>query len=517
MRSLLIAMACTSVGAAAAFACVGTDPDPTPSDTTPEAGTGDDATLGDAGPGGFTLGGTAHFLQKPGAIVLESSGQEVTVVDNGTFVFPTPLATGVAYSVSIKTQPDGQRCWLRNAAGKIGSDAVRDVEIRCVVALQVSSGTGPDVTVSGTTELAILPPVEFIADIPSKALVSMLVPLAGPDPRSSYVGSYFDMQLDGASILKGIRKANYVGRPDPCLLTAVVDVPAGTHAFTVKWAQGGGATDSKLFRSAPTLLDLVLFESLSTHVHTELAAADIDAGTGFPSSDGGAVAWGLPDLSFTIAQAGPVLMTSYAPKPYVGTAGDVAFELQGNGAVLARGGFLTQVHSVPVLSLSTLPSGATTVTSRTRTTGFSWESQGAAEVSATVFSPNTVSASEAVDLAGDVATTATSFGAISGVPDLSLIVPRAGRMLVFFQPHSAFFAPSDIDGSTQGEARIEVDGQPVATAYFRSHTRTPLALAAVVDATAGNHTIAARFRTTATADSFAISAGRATMGALLLE
>jgi len=54
---------------------------------------------------------------------------------NGTFSFPTSLASGTQYSVTVAAQPTDptQTCVLSNASGTIGSEAVSTVALTCTV------------------------------------------------------------------------------------------------------------------------------------------------------------------------------------------------------------------------------------------------------------------------------------------------------------------------------------------------------------------------------------------------
>jgi len=67
-----------------------------------------------------------------------ASGKSVTVQNNGTdtykssggsFIFPTPLAVGASYNVTVSVQPSGQTCTVSNATGLVGSSTV--VQVAC--------------------------------------------------------------------------------------------------------------------------------------------------------------------------------------------------------------------------------------------------------------------------------------------------------------------------------------------------------------------------------------------------
>src|SRR5882724_1525839 len=66
-------------------------------------GTGGGGTGGAPGP--FTVGGTVTGLSGSGLVLQISGGEELPVSSNSSFSFPTPIAKGTTYAVTIKTSP----------------------------------------------------------------------------------------------------------------------------------------------------------------------------------------------------------------------------------------------------------------------------------------------------------------------------------------------------------------------------------------------------------------------------
>ena len=77
--------------------------------------------MGNIGGGAsYTIGGTVSGLS--GTVVLnDNGGDNLTVTANGSFAFPTQLASGAAYAVTVKTQPSGQTCTVSSGTGTVGS------------------------------------------------------------------------------------------------------------------------------------------------------------------------------------------------------------------------------------------------------------------------------------------------------------------------------------------------------------------------------------------------------------
>lgn len=78
----------------------------------------------------YTLGGTVNGLT--GTLTLQSPGTlDLTVTTTGSFTFPTPLAAGSSYNVTVKTQPTGQTCTVTAGSGTILAD-VTSVTVDCI-------------------------------------------------------------------------------------------------------------------------------------------------------------------------------------------------------------------------------------------------------------------------------------------------------------------------------------------------------------------------------------------------
>ena len=89
-----------------------------------------------------TIGGTATGLV---------SGQPVTLLNNGTdplststtgqFTFPTPLAVGGSYAITVETQPVGKTCTVSNGSGTNVSANVSTISVTCSSTTFAVSGT----------------------------------------------------------------------------------------------------------------------------------------------------------------------------------------------------------------------------------------------------------------------------------------------------------------------------------------------------------------------------------------
>jgi len=102
----------------------------------------------------FLVGGTVSGLAGTG-LVLSMAGQADLTVPAGatSFAFGTPMASGSAYAMTVKTQPSSpsQTCTVANGTGMMGSGNVSNVAVTCAYTVSGSVVKGP---VSGATVTA---------------------------------------------------------------------------------------------------------------------------------------------------------------------------------------------------------------------------------------------------------------------------------------------------------------------------------------------------------------------------
>ncbi len=102
----------------------------------------------------YTVGGSISGLNGSGLILQDNGGDNLSVSANGTFTFPTSVASGSPYVVTVATPPSSpaQSCVVTNGSGTMGGAAVSNVSISC--SNVVVCGTGDEnttVTVSCPT------------------------------------------------------------------------------------------------------------------------------------------------------------------------------------------------------------------------------------------------------------------------------------------------------------------------------------------------------------------------------
>jgi ABC-type molybdate transport system substrate-binding protein len=101
----------------------------------------------------YTVGGTASGLAGTGLVLQNNAGDPLTVNGNGSFAFATPIASGSAYAVTVKTQPTNpsQTCTVTSGSGTVAASNVTSVAVACTTNKYSVGGT-----VSGATGALVL-------------------------------------------------------------------------------------------------------------------------------------------------------------------------------------------------------------------------------------------------------------------------------------------------------------------------------------------------------------------------
>lgn len=113
--------------------------------------------------GQFAVGGTVSGLTGGGLVLQTNGGNDLPIAANGNFSFANRLVDGAAYTVTVRTQPSGQNCVVRNPAGTIRGADVGNVEVSCAadsfsIGGRVTglAGSGLVVQLNGGDDLSIV-------------------------------------------------------------------------------------------------------------------------------------------------------------------------------------------------------------------------------------------------------------------------------------------------------------------------------------------------------------------------
>jgi hypothetical protein len=103
--------------------------------------------------GTFVIGGTVSGLAGSGLVLQNNGGDDLAVNGNGTFQFPSALASGATYNITVKTHPTGpqQSCTVTNGSGTVSNASVMNVAVACATDRFSIGGTTSGLAGSGLT------------------------------------------------------------------------------------------------------------------------------------------------------------------------------------------------------------------------------------------------------------------------------------------------------------------------------------------------------------------------------
>lgn len=104
-----------------------------------------------------------------GTVVLRNSANNETVTRsaNGGFGFPTPVAMGAPFQVSVEMQPTGQTCSVANGAGSVSPLAATVVAVICAAGTETHTVGGTVVGLKAPMKLAINLNNDFLDVVPA--------------------------------------------------------------------------------------------------------------------------------------------------------------------------------------------------------------------------------------------------------------------------------------------------------------------------------------------------------------
>jgi trimeric autotransporter adhesin len=113
--------------------------------------------------GQFSIRGTVSGLTGAGLVLQNNGGNDLPISAAGTFAFANKLVDGATYTVTVRTQPTGQNCVVRNPSGTIRGADASNVEVACAsnrftIGGRVTglAGSGLSLQLNGGNDLSIV-------------------------------------------------------------------------------------------------------------------------------------------------------------------------------------------------------------------------------------------------------------------------------------------------------------------------------------------------------------------------
>lgn len=459
------------------------------------------------------VGGTVHFLQGAGPLVLQvNGGSDLDVTQNGTFTFAGKVNQGTPFTVTVKTQPPNQVCSARGGTGSgiVMNGDVTNVLVACTVAIENTA-----------TTIGALQPVTFTNDIAAKGLLIGTVPEISVAQFGNYGEAMTTLALDGTTVTTSYYGSQPSSKSTTETIYAVVDLPVGSHSATFGLAGGAEGT------TFPMRVDAIVLDSLSTFA--QVASTTGGAATATSSTLTALQA----DVTFSTSSTSPVLSLfeglfthgvaeGGAPGP---SDPLVHFQLSLDGTALATGHIRYDDIDVTTMlvGIGTAPSG-THALQTAWALDFGSPTISGSRADAIVLSPSAHFGTSAIT--SDESTSSTTFVTIPNFTPIALSPKSATQALVVLQLDGAPNPSADGNGANQnsspdgagGQFAIAVDnvvvGTSVVTAAYKSSQRAAT-IVQLVPLTAGAHTIQPQYK--ATLSDVHTGPGTSTFSALLIE
>ena len=85
--------------------------------------------------GMYKVGGNVSGLTGDGLVLSIKGGEDLTINADGSFSFSSAVNSGDEYAVTIKTQPSGQTCTVKDGSGTVGGSDVSNISVSCLAGL----------------------------------------------------------------------------------------------------------------------------------------------------------------------------------------------------------------------------------------------------------------------------------------------------------------------------------------------------------------------------------------------
>ncbi len=158
----------------------------------------------------YSIGGTVTGLSANGLTLTDGTETVSPAANATTFTFPTAVASGTAYTVTVTSQPTGLTCTVSNGTGTVASTDVTSVKVACATNnLSGTAATGSPIT-DATVTLVDSQGAQVTAKTDSKGNYSLStagmtppflvkVVTASPSPNGYATGTVFYSVSDQAT------------------------------------------------------------------------------------------------------------------------------------------------------------------------------------------------------------------------------------------------------------------------------------------------------------------------------
>jgi hypothetical protein len=201
---------------------------------------------------GFRVGGSVSGLS--GTLILQNNGtDEISLGSDGAFSFPTRVADGAGYLVTVKTQPQGQTCSVSNATGTVSGSNVTNVIVECISDVGRYTVGGTVSGLNGSVTLANNSSDEIVVN--SDGAFSFPALLQDGDSYLVTVTAQPSGQLCSVANASGVVNANNVSN---ILVTCEATNPSYTVTAVIINGAGSATPSSQLVQPGEVAVVMVV-------------------------------------------------------------------------------------------------------------------------------------------------------------------------------------------------------------------------------------------------------------------
>jgi hypothetical protein len=171
----------------------------------------------------YTIGGGVTGLNSGTSVtLLDNTTDSVKVSSNTTFAFPTALASGKPYSVTVGTQPTGETCSITNGSGTVAAANITNVAVSCTTSGGGGGGGGFWIPYKAMPEPKVMGGMTGMFVIPSGSL--------DPAPMPSWITMASPQSL-ALGVDATFSNGDLAGYTPALIIYAATDSGGNTHVY----------------------------------------------------------------------------------------------------------------------------------------------------------------------------------------------------------------------------------------------------------------------------------------------
>jgi hypothetical protein len=322
----------------------------------------------------FQVSATVSGLTGSGLVLQNNATDDVAVSADGIVPFPKPIASGAAYSVTVKTAPGNpaQNCSVSNPSGTIGGADITNVAVSCATSLTEVNAQAVAI-VTGRSAETVLQLASFIGEklsyLSAHRAAQVVESCADPSKTKLGTGTYAFSDNDQNGVLSAGDTVTVT--LDTCYSPSLSDYPTGTVTLTLSAPPSGSyalAFNAHAQIASFALVDRTISGALDS-TYTDLETARVVSGrvSVSPLTIVGVTGGFFSQDTVTVHSAAVSKTADYVTAAYTATlAADISSQAQKGRFQISTptpfgGPFMTYTGIYPSAGVDRIAGGATSL------------------------------------------------------------------------------------------------------------------------------------------------------------